>query len=144
MSQATATDTPATTSNLDFLKKTLLDAQSRIRKLENPTQELNTICEAIIDAKTTDRCATDKEFNDWLCKELAIGIMQRLAKTTAFDSEVSDSLPSFPRPCLCSCIYVSLFICSFCKCVRTSWRPSSIYSATNSKISATTRPSPAP
>ena len=71
----------------DFIQlKALFNlATNKMKRFESPTAELQGINEAIREAVATDRMATDEAFRDFVNKELAIGIMQKMAKTTSFD-----------------------------------------------------------
>ena len=57
--------------------------------LDYPKTELAQICEALKEAAATDRMGSDEEFREWVNKELALGLMQSMAKTTSYDQEVS-------------------------------------------------------
>ena len=87
MTDATTTDTAAD----DFIQlKTVFNlCQSKMKRFESPTNELQQICEAVREAVATNRMATDEAFREFVYKELAIGLMQKMAKTNSFDSNVS-------------------------------------------------------
>ena len=57
------------------------------------------ICDAVRDAVVTDRMGTESEFATWINEEVAIGLMQKLSKTTTFDAAVSN-LDIFPSDLL--------------------------------------------
>jgi hypothetical protein len=57
--------------------------------LEYPKDELRTICENLKEALATDRMGSEPDYADFVNKELSIGLMQKLAKTMTFDTEVS-------------------------------------------------------
>lgn len=57
--------------------------------METPKEELRTLHEALKHAVATDRMATDEEFRKFIHGDLAIGIMQKMAKTMSFDADVS-------------------------------------------------------
>ena len=62
---------------------------NKLRRLDTPLAELQVICDAIRHAVETDRMGSDAEFAKWVHEEVAIGIMQKLAKTMTFDLNVS-------------------------------------------------------
>ena len=60
-----------------------------LKRLGTPLEELKTICDAVRDAVATDRMAKEPEFAKWINEEVAIGLMQKLSKTSTFDMAVS-------------------------------------------------------
>ena len=89
---ASAASNADSTNDLDQLKLVLLQCQSKMRKLETPQNELRQICDAVRHAVQTERMASDEEFRKFVHQELAIGLMQKMAKTMSFDQEVSGSI----------------------------------------------------
>ena len=90
MAEAVKPDSKAALPD-DFIQlKTLYTlATSKMKRFESPTAELQGINEAIREAVAAERMATDEAFREFVNKELAIGIMQKMAKTTSFDQTVS-------------------------------------------------------
>lgn len=89
MTEATATNAGAPSSDLEQLKTVFNACLTKLKGVTAPQTELETICEAIRDAVRTDRMATDSEFGDWIKSEVAISLMQKLAKCASFDQTVS-------------------------------------------------------
>ena len=62
-----------------------------LKRLGTPLEELKIICDAVRDAVATDRMAKEPEFAKWINEEVAIGLMQKLSKTSTFDMAVSST-----------------------------------------------------
>lgn len=60
-------------------------ASNKMKRLDTPLEELQQICEFLRDAVATNRMATDEDFRTFVYDELAIGLMQKMAKTASFD-----------------------------------------------------------
>ena len=75
--------------DLEHVKKTFKAAQSKYRRLDRPTEEMQELLGVIQHAAATDRMGTDAEFAKYMNKELAPGITQEIAKIGSFDTNVS-------------------------------------------------------
>ena len=84
------TNNNITGSNLEDLKRVFNAAKVTLRRLGCPHEEVRAICDAVRDAIATDRMGTEPEFAAWINDEVAIGLMQKLSKTSTFDAAVSD------------------------------------------------------
>ena len=62
---------------------------NKLRRFDTPQAELQVFCDAIRQAVETDRMGSDAEFAKWVHDEVALNIMQKLAKTMTFDLNVS-------------------------------------------------------
>lgn len=107
--------TTTDSSNLAQLKATFNLASNKMKRLDTPQEELQQICEAIRDAVATNRMENEPEFAKFVYEELAIGLMQKLAKTTSFDSNVSKSFPAF---LLCPALTLLMSCMLVCECLR--------------------------
>ena len=89
------TDETTTTTNeaLEQFKSVFASASTKLRCLSSPKEELETIAQVISEAAATNRMETDPEFATFINDEVAIGIMQKMAKTLSYDNSVS-------HPCL--------------------------------------------
>ena len=83
------------TSDLAQLKVTFIQAKNKLNRLDQPLEELTQLCEAVKDAISTNRMENEPEFAKFINDEVAIGIMQKLAKTGSFDPNVSYQLRGF-------------------------------------------------
>ena len=72
-------------SDLEQLKTIFNTALNKMKRLDTPMDELRLLCEAIKAAIQTGRMGTEPAFAEWMHKEVAIGIMQKMAKTSSFD-----------------------------------------------------------
>ena len=72
-------------SDLPQLKTVFNQALNKMKRLDTPTDELRLLSDALHAAIETGRMGTEPEFADWIYKEVAIGIMQKMAKTSSFD-----------------------------------------------------------
>ena len=70
-------------------------AKNKLNRLDQPLEELTQLCEAVKDAISTNRMENEPEFAKFINDEVAIGIMQKLAKTGSFDPNVSYQLRGF-------------------------------------------------
>jgi hypothetical protein len=73
------------TSDLEQLKTVFNTALNKMKRLDTPMEEISLLCEAIKAAIQTGRMGTEPAFAEWIYKDVAIGIMQKLAKTSSFD-----------------------------------------------------------
>ena len=73
------------TSDLVQLKALYLLATNKMKRLDSPTQEIQELCDAINQATVTNRMGTEPEFAKWINDEVAIGLMQKIAKNNSFD-----------------------------------------------------------
>ena len=83
------------TSDLAQLKATFIQAKNKLNRLDQPLEELTQLCEAVKHAISTNRMENEPEFAKFINEEVAIGIMQKLAKTGSFDTNVSSELRGF-------------------------------------------------
>ena len=67
-------------------------AKNKLNRLDQPLEELTQLCEALKDAISTNRMETEPEFAKFINEEVAIGIMQKIAKTGSFDTNVSNEI----------------------------------------------------
>jgi len=82
--------TEATTPfELESLKVTYNLCMSKMKQLMTPTTEVQQLTEAIRHAAATNRMGTDADFAEFVNSDLAISIMQKLAKTISVDEVVS-------------------------------------------------------
>lgn len=80
------TETPF---ELESLKVTYNLCMSKMKQLMTPTTEVQQLTEAIRHASATNRMGTDDDFAEFVNSDLAISIMQKLAKTISADEQVS-------------------------------------------------------
>ena len=90
---------------LEQLKLTYNMFMQKLRLLQTPTTECQQLIEVLKNAAATNRMGTDLEFAKFVNTELAISVMQKLAKTASMDEVVSKSQTpetTFPRLLSCS------------------------------------------
>ena len=78
-----------TNEYLETFKTVFQAAHTKLRILSTPKEELRQIAQIISEAAASNKMGEDEEFRDYVNKEVAIGIMQKLAKTLSYDAEVS-------------------------------------------------------
>jgi len=83
------TEETKTNPVLEQFKTLFNNCSNKLRRMDSPREELQTICETLREAVKTDRMGSEPDFAEFVNKELSIGLMQKLAKTISFDHEVS-------------------------------------------------------
>lgn len=119
------TEEVKTSETLEQLKKVFATCQVKLRCLDSPREELQSLAQIINDAVATNYMEKDPAFTEFINKEVAIGIMQKLAKTMSYDQAVSPCLP-----------YLLSFLNHLCLPYST-WRSSQTRCSPLSTISAT-------
>lgn len=108
------TETETTPFELEALKVTYNLCMSKMKQLMTPQIEVVQLTEALRHASETNRMGTDADFAEFVNADLAISIMQKLAKTISMDEAVSIYLnDDLVRPtaltmfCLCCVVHRS-------------------------------------